>query len=73
MSTKDLTTTEKVIAYIIVGVLALLLITGIALGLRWFNKEMVQVVVHEVEPGIRCALATTTEGVAIDCWESDHD
>jgi len=66
-----MTTTEKVIAYIVIGALILLLIFGIALGLRWFNKEMVQVVIHKVEPGIHCALATTTEGVAIDCWESE--
>jgi cytochrome b subunit of formate dehydrogenase len=66
-----MSTGEKVVAYIIMTVLALALIAGIALGLRWFNKEMVQVVVHDVEPGIHCALATTTEGVAIACWEHE--
>lgn len=39
------------------------------LGMRWWNATTVTVTLKDVEPGRRCAVATSNDGVAIDCWQ----
>lgn len=38
-------------------------------GVRYFSAITTSITVHQVEPGIRCALASTSNGTAIDCWQ----
>jgi len=42
---------------------------GVVGTIRWVTNVSTPVVVTEVEPGVHCALATTSDGVAIDCWQ----
>ena len=53
--------------------LAVIAVFVIMWAIRLFNNAATSITVNEVEPGIHCALATSTDGVAIDCWEVDED
>ena len=56
----------------IVGFLAVLAVIFIVMfGVRWFNNAATKIVVHDVEENVQCALATSSDGVAIDCWRTD--
>lgn len=58
----------------IIGFFAIVAVLWIAMvAIRWFNNTATSITVNEVEPGVHCALATSTDGVAIDCWEVDDD
>lgn len=53
--------------------LALVVIAVVAasmLGMRWVNATTVAVTIHNPQPGIVCAVATSADGVGISCWES---
>lgn len=54
---------------ILVG-LALVFIAAFMIGMRWFNASTVAVTIHNPQPGIVCAVATSADGVGISCWES---
>lgn len=57
----------------LLGLLAVVVFVALVVGaVRRVNNVATQVTVREVEPGIRCAIATTMDGVSIDCWEMAH-
>lgn len=58
----------NVVATIIMVAAALAFIFIVMFAVRWFNNTATKITVHEVEPGIHCALATSSDGVALDCW-----
>lgn len=61
----------KEIALWIAGIAAgLALILLVLWGLRALSSVTTSITVHEPEPGVHCALASTTHGVAIDCWQT---
>ena len=37
----------------------------------WFNNAATKIVIHDIEDDVQCALATSSDGVAIDCWRTD--
>jgi len=54
------------------GFFALLIFLFILMfSIRWFNNAATKIVVHDVEENVQCALATSNDGVAIDCWRTD--
>ena len=40
------------------------------IGMRWLNASTVAVTIHNPQPGIVCAVATSADGVGISCWEA---
>jgi hypothetical protein len=63
---------EKV-TYSIVTTICITLAVASAFRLMWvqrsINNAATTITVNEVKPGIYCALATSADGVAIDCWQ----
>lgn len=56
---------------IIIGLLVLVVAAGLVAfvyGTKLLNMASTPITVHEVEPGVRCAVMVAGEGVAIDCW-----
>lgn len=49
------------------GVGAIVLIFALSMGMRWFSNVTVSVETRPVGDHT-CAVATTADGVAIDCW-----
>lgn len=57
------------VVYLIGALLGLVLLGFIIYGLRMFTTASTPITVHEVRPGVLCALATTSDGAAISCWK----
>lgn len=56
----------------VVGIVLIVLIAAAALlGMRWFNAAAVVVTTHQPQPGVTCAVATSADGVGIDCWKGE--
>ena len=56
----------------IAGVILAIVVIFIGMfAVRWFNNAATKIVVHDVEDNVQCALATSSDGVAIDCWRTD--
>jgi hypothetical protein len=58
----------------VLGFIALVVVlVAVALGVLWVkrtvNNMTTPIDVTEVEPGIHCATAVTSDGVAMDCYE----
>lgn len=50
--------------------LALIVVTIASVwGVRTLNNAITPIKVTEVEPGVKCASMTSTNGVAISCWK----
>lgn len=45
-------------------------ILSVMLGVRWINMEATSVKLVSPTVGVECALATSSDGVAIDCWRA---
>lgn len=48
---------------------ALVIIAAVIYGLRLFTNISTPITVHQVQPGITCAVMTTTDSVAMSCWK----
>lgn len=54
----------------VIGIVFIVAIAALVMfGMRWFNAAAVVVSIHNPQPGITCAVATSADGVGIDCWE----
>ena len=54
----------------VIGIVVIVIIAALVLfGARWFNAATVTVSIHKPQPGITCAVVTSTDGAGIDCWE----
>lgn len=52
------------------GVITLVVVLAVSAGTRWFSNATTSVSVTKPKPGVECVLASTTNGVALDCnWE----
>lgn len=51
-----------------IPILALMIITLTSISKRHFNNMASVVKVHEVAPGVQCAVVTATDSVSISCW-----
>ena len=56
----------------IMGILAVAIIIGVVYIVRYASNMSTPITVHEVRPGIECAILVTSDGAAIDCWENDN-
>lgn len=60
-------------AIIVLGVVMLIAVgTALMYGERILSRVATPLIVHQAEPGIRCATMVTGDGVAIDCWKDDE-
>lgn len=56
--------------YYIIYALTTILIVSVALfGIRYLTNVSTPITVHQVKPGVNCAVATTSDGIAISCWK----
>jgi len=60
---------SDIVGYFVVAIIVAVIAFGVTIGFRSFTNTTTPIMVSEVRPGVYCALATTTDGVAIDCWQ----
>ncbi len=60
---------KNVIAFVVLAIGVVALIGAFIYGLRTFTNKTTPIYVQEVKPGVWCATATTSDGVAISCWK----
>ena len=63
---------DKVLGIIVIVVVAIIGI-GCVMGYGYVSRVLHNVVtpitIHQVKPGVTCALANTSTGTAISCWK----
>lgn len=50
-----------------IGVIALMFM--ISFAMRFLSNRATPISVQQVKPGVSCATAVTSDGVAISCWK----
>jgi len=53
------------IVAVAISVVAFLILAGT----RWFSAATVTISLHQPKPGVTCAYAVTSDGVALSCWK----
>jgi hypothetical protein len=60
---------KETLLIVLFFVAAVVFVGGLTYVLKGFNNATTPVYVTSPKPGIECAVATTADGVAIDCWK----
>ena len=60
---------KVIIWYIGFVSLIIVLVFTIVMAVRSYTNAATPITVSSPKPGISCALATTSDGVAISCWK----
>lgn len=51
------------------GVVGAAAVTALVmLGVRYINRTVTTIEIREPEPGVKCAIATASDAVALSCW-----
>lgn len=56
------------VAGIVLTVGVVLFVGSVIYAIRTFTNRTTPIYVQEVKPGVWCATATTSDGIAISCW-----
>lgn len=62
-------TWKEIAGYLAIILVVIIAVAGIVFGVRSFTNITTPIAIYTPKPGITCAMATASDGVALSCWK----